>query len=298
MKQIGEFANENQVTVKALHHYEKLGLIHPAKVDEFTGYRYYEENQSKQLSTITRLKALGFSLSEIKDLLEDKMEREYLLDFLYAKKRQAQMDADSASMRYLRIAALIEAMEKVNESDKFDIKEITNMKTEEVSTIREGHELFNMIARGSFEQAADKNKPLCTLCGDIDRFKKINDDFGHDVGDIVIERVMDVALKSLTHIDPENNFDCKIIEHEGGDEFRMMISADVHKCKILAQYIIDKIEDIDFGDISDGINVSATIGIASIDSEKASYSKLFHLAETALYEAKTKQRGTYMVYAE
>ena len=65
-------------------------------------------------------------------------------------------------------------------------------------------------------------------------------------GDIVIERVMDVALKSLTYIDPEDKLDCKIMEHEGGDEFRMMISADVNKCKILAQYIIDKICDIDF----------------------------------------------------
>ena len=62
MKQIGEFANENQVTVKALHHYEKLGLISPAKVDEFSGYRYYDEAQSTQLKVITYLKSLGFSI--------------------------------------------------------------------------------------------------------------------------------------------------------------------------------------------------------------------------------------------
>jgi DNA-binding transcriptional MerR regulator len=62
MKQIGEFANENQVTVKALHHYEKLGLISPARVDESTGYRYYEDGQSKVLKTIMHLKSLGFPL--------------------------------------------------------------------------------------------------------------------------------------------------------------------------------------------------------------------------------------------
>lgn len=39
--QIGEFSKLCGVTVKTLHHYEKLGLITPSKVDPWTGYRYY-----------------------------------------------------------------------------------------------------------------------------------------------------------------------------------------------------------------------------------------------------------------
>ena len=42
---IKEFSLLCQVTVKALRHYEKLGLLRPAEVDEWTGYRYYDYSQ-------------------------------------------------------------------------------------------------------------------------------------------------------------------------------------------------------------------------------------------------------------
>ncbi|MCK5758585.1 MAG: MerR family DNA-binding transcriptional regulator [Clostridiales bacterium] len=48
MLKIGDFARKNNVTVRALHHYEEIGLLEPAKTDKFTGYRYYEESQTKE----------------------------------------------------------------------------------------------------------------------------------------------------------------------------------------------------------------------------------------------------------
>ncbi|MCP4423014.1 MAG: MerR family DNA-binding transcriptional regulator, partial [Chloroflexi bacterium] len=43
MLKIGEFAQEADVTVKTLRHYGKLGLLKPAWIDRFTGYRYYAQ---------------------------------------------------------------------------------------------------------------------------------------------------------------------------------------------------------------------------------------------------------------
>lgn len=60
----------NRVTVKTLRHYETMGLLSPAGVDELTGYRYYEASQMPALHKIVALKQAGCSLREIKDLLD------------------------------------------------------------------------------------------------------------------------------------------------------------------------------------------------------------------------------------
>ena len=68
---IGEFSKMMQVTVKALRHYEQKGLLVPDEVDEWTGYRYYSIGQMQRLGTIRGLQQQGFTLDEIKELLEE-----------------------------------------------------------------------------------------------------------------------------------------------------------------------------------------------------------------------------------
>lgn len=69
MLQIGEFSKICQVSVKTLHHYGKIGLLKPAEVDRFTGYRYYRLEQIDTMNYIQRLKRYGFSLDEIQGIL-------------------------------------------------------------------------------------------------------------------------------------------------------------------------------------------------------------------------------------
>ena len=68
---IGEFSKFCQVTVKALKHYEKKGLLVPNEVHEWTKYRYYDVAQMQQLNGILWLKGMGFSLEEIRDLFDE-----------------------------------------------------------------------------------------------------------------------------------------------------------------------------------------------------------------------------------
>lgn len=70
MLSIGEFSKICQVSVKTLHHYDKLGLLVPAQVDAETGYRYYEAAQLDRMLLIARLKRYGFSLAEIRSFLD------------------------------------------------------------------------------------------------------------------------------------------------------------------------------------------------------------------------------------
>ena len=70
LMRIGQIAAFFNVSVKAIRIYEKKGIIVPAKIDPDTGYRYYTADQVQTLAALLELKALGFSLSEIKNIVQ------------------------------------------------------------------------------------------------------------------------------------------------------------------------------------------------------------------------------------
>ena len=66
---IGEFARGSRLSAKALRLYDELGLLPPARVDEVSGYRFYEPGQLKQARLIAALRQLQVPLAEIKAIL-------------------------------------------------------------------------------------------------------------------------------------------------------------------------------------------------------------------------------------
>jgi DNA-binding transcriptional MerR regulator len=69
--QASEFAELAGVTVRTLHHYDRLGLLKPSRYTE-AGYRLYDERDFARLQQIVMLKFIGLSLKEIKDLLNQR----------------------------------------------------------------------------------------------------------------------------------------------------------------------------------------------------------------------------------
>ncbi|MDE6606392.1 MAG: MerR family transcriptional regulator [Lachnospiraceae bacterium] len=93
---IGEIAEFFGVSRKAVRLYEKKGIIKPVEVDAENGYRYYSAEQVQQLNALLELKALGFSLDEIKTVMDGERTKEQLLDVL-CKKQQAWQEAVDAA---------------------------------------------------------------------------------------------------------------------------------------------------------------------------------------------------------
>ena len=65
---IGDFSNIVGVGVKTIRFYEEKGLIKPAYIDKYTGYRYYDEKNIEQILMILQYKNMGFTLEEIKNI--------------------------------------------------------------------------------------------------------------------------------------------------------------------------------------------------------------------------------------
>ena len=66
---IGDFSRATHLTIKTLRHYHRIGLLEPAEVDEFTGYRRYGTDQIPQALIISRFRALDMPLDTIHEVL-------------------------------------------------------------------------------------------------------------------------------------------------------------------------------------------------------------------------------------
>jgi len=76
---IGLFSKMNRVTIKALRHYDEIGLLKPATIEKFTGYRYYTSEQLPLLHQILALREMGFTLDEIKKVQGGTPEKDLLM---------------------------------------------------------------------------------------------------------------------------------------------------------------------------------------------------------------------------
>lgn len=79
---IGRFAQLTGLTAKALRHYDELGLLRPAYVDDFTGYRWYSLEQARDAVAIRRLRSFELPLDEIAEVLARAVVTERMIDEL------------------------------------------------------------------------------------------------------------------------------------------------------------------------------------------------------------------------
>ena len=111
MLKIGEFAQEAQVSVKTLHHYDRFGLLKPAWKDRFSGYRYYHRSQLDDLSRILALKKLGFSLEQIQTILQEDLSLSQLRAMLSLKQAELEQEIRSNQSRLNEIEAQLYQLE-------------------------------------------------------------------------------------------------------------------------------------------------------------------------------------------
>jgi DNA-binding transcriptional MerR regulator len=121
MLKIGDFSRLARVTIKALRYYDELGLLKPARIDSFTGYRYYSADQLPRLNRIIALKDIGLSLEEIARLLQDNVSISHILDLLYTKQEALKQRLEDESERLKRVEDWIVEVENENKLPAYEI---------------------------------------------------------------------------------------------------------------------------------------------------------------------------------
>lgn len=116
---IGMFANMNRVTIKTLRYYDEQKLLIPVYVDEENGYRYYAAGQMAQLNRIIALKNMGFSIDDIRKIIDGAEEKSFLLE----KKQEILKELAVLTEKLSQVESYL-ARESMNLSAPVLIKEI------------------------------------------------------------------------------------------------------------------------------------------------------------------------------
>lgn len=121
MIRIGEFSRISKVSIKTLRFYDETGLLHPAQVDDFTGYRYYTFSQLAHLHRILALKEMGFPLEQIGRLLDDDLSAEQLRGMLKARRSEIQARLEDELERLSRVEARLRLLEKESSMSEIEV---------------------------------------------------------------------------------------------------------------------------------------------------------------------------------
>ena len=142
---IGDFSRLMQVSVRTLRYYEEIGLLKPYEVDEWTGYRYYLVEQMLTVGKIRSFKEAGFSLDEIRDLIED---GNLIPETESLKKKIEECDRqlEQLNSRRQRLQLMIERENRVNAMSKFSIQALPAQTVASYRTVlRSYDELVDVI---------------------------------------------------------------------------------------------------------------------------------------------------------
>lgn len=140
---------------------------------------------------------------------------------------------------------------------------------------------FFEASQKSFYLACREEKPFSIICIDIDLFKKINDSYGHLVGDEVLKLIAKTLNKSIRKSD--------VLARTGGEEFVILLqNTNLENALHLAEKIRQKVENIKYNDIQ----ITISLGVSEIDFiYDRSVDTVFAKADEALYKAKDNGRN-------
>jgi diguanylate cyclase (GGDEF)-like protein len=164
---------------------------------------------------------------------------------------------------------------------------------------------FYELAEHEFERVKRYPEALSVMMLDIDNFKLFNDQFGHKLGDLILDIIAQVLIENVRHVD--------IVGRHGGEEFIVLCPATDMKSatdvseRIRRQVEASSLRDKNYkvqsvetlkGDIVSGesLHVTVSIGVAELDETCISLDALVERADRAMYLAKEDGRNCVKIW--
>lgn len=140
-----------------------------------------------------------------------------------------------------------------------------------------------------FERTERTNVPTALMMVDVDHFKKVNDRWGHEVGNRVLQAIADAIRLSTRRLDIQCRY--------GGEEFAVLLpSSSLLQASVVAERLRQMVEGIRLQEGADILQVTISIGVAMRDKGASlSTSELVHQADIQLYQAKHSGRNRVCV---
>jgi diguanylate cyclase (GGDEF)-like protein len=155
--------------------------------------------------------------------------------------------------------------------------------TDELTRLPNRRHLLS-VAHARLHEARRAQEPISILALDVDHFKRINDTFGHDVGDQVLRRVAETCRGALRHDDS--------IGRTGGEEFVVVLPhAGADRAMEVAERLRAAVEALDWSDVDPALRVTVSVGVAARAVHEEDFGTLSKRADDSLYHAKQTGRN-------
>ena len=201
------------------------------------------------------------------------------------------MHIHANSIRYkgevVRIASFIDITDQISREQNILVEKDIYKELSEIDALTQIYNRRAMDAKLTelLNLAKRYNRPLSLIMFDIDKFKNINDTFGHETGDLILKELAAAAKENLRTTD--------FFARYGGEEFMVIThETPLKTAKELAERLRLKVQGHDF---KIGKNVTISLGVASLAVGDDEHS-IIHRVDSALYKA--KERGRNLVCSE
>ncbi|NVB82318.1 MAG: diguanylate cyclase [Kofleriaceae bacterium] len=170
-------------------------------------------------------------------------------------------------------------------------KQMETMATTDGLTGLTNHRTFQARFEDLLQRAQRHGHKVALLLCDVDHFKKVNDNYGHPIGDEVLRRVAKVLQEVPRKID--------IPARYGGEEFAVLLdNIDVTQAKAVAERIRIEISKVVVDTEKGPLSVTESIGVAAFPDDGRDRATLIERADLSLYHAKHTGRNRVVTWAE
>jgi len=289
---------QREEIAEILHDFFKVVILAKDGQDGLEKFLFYKDESGDYpdlvITDISMPKLTGIEMSKM--VLEHNSEQliivfsayndaNYLLDLI-------NIGIDSYLVKPMRSEQFLQVLRRA--SRKVNYRKMALQYTEELEKLAYKDPLTNIANRRRFFEKAGAlfpqdigaYSPLCLFMLDIDKFKTINDTYGHDMGDEVIKVLVEIVNKNIP--------DGECFARLGGDEFVIMLK--MHKVNALRtiQKIREDINRIHYI-LNTSISFTVSIGMAEMTSFDQDIDTVIKRADINLYQEKEFKNGPFAV---
>lgn len=144
-------------------------------------------------------------------------------------------------------------------------------------------------------RARRQNHPIALITIDIDHFKHINDEYGHDIGDEILKNFTQIVSDLLR----QEDLLCRV----GGEEFAVLLpNTAIEQAQQVAERIRASIEEattlVEYEGTQQALKITASLGVTSVRDQEKSLKPALKRADIGLYEAKENGRNQFIIHTQ